>query len=107
MRDSGRCFSETILISFFRFLQDYSGLQNEGFQHLTVNHTKTIESIWRHAKASMNKFFTKKMLFSGYLAKYMFLKAYRQEDVDPTGKLFTMIAKLYNPLSAWPADNVA
>lgn len=95
-------------------MQAYNCLRNEGFTHLTVNHslhfkdpqtgahTNTIESTWRHAKASMNKSCTKKSFFSGYLAKYMFLKACRQENVDPTLKFFELASRVYNPL----AENV-
>ena len=63
----------------------------------TGAHTNNIEGTWRHAKASMNKYCTKKIFFSGYLAKYMFLKVCRTDKRDPTKFFFELAALVYDP----------
>lgn len=67
--------------------KSYNCLTKEGYEHLRVNHsikfinlatgacTNRIESSWGAAKRSMNFPNRQKAHFSGYLAKYMFLKS--------------------------------
>ncbi|CAI6377486.1 unnamed protein product [Macrosiphum euphorbiae] len=64
----------------------YNTLNNEGYVHMTVNHSlhfkdpetgvhsNSIETSWRHPKASMSNYCRKKKFFPGYLAKHMFTK---------------------------------
>lgn len=72
----------------------YSGLNQEGFNHLMVNHslnfkdpetgahTNTIECLWRHAKEVAGSYSRRKHLMDGHLAKYLFLKQCRADDAD-------------------------
>ncbi|CAF4294374.1 unnamed protein product [Didymodactylos carnosus] len=88
----------------------YNCLKNEGFQHLQVNHsiefvdsdtgahTNTIESSWRHAKASLPQYRREKSFFGGYLAKYMFMKMCKAARLDPTIEFFKYAGQLYSPL---------
>jgi len=83
-------------------------LNNEGYNHLTVNHSlhfkdpetgihsNTIESSWRHAKASMSQYCRKKEFYAGYLAKYMFIKRCRAFQLDPTEQFFKHVGILYD-----------
>ncbi|KAF0698354.1 zinc finger MYM-type protein 1-like, partial [Aphis craccivora] len=78
----------------------YNTLNNEGYVHLTVNHSlhfkdpetgvhsNTIESSWRHAKASISQYCRKKEFYEGYLAKFMFLKKCRAFKLDATAEFF-------------------
>ncbi|KAL5245898.1 hypothetical protein ACI65C_013306 [Semiaphis heraclei] len=78
----------------------YNTLNNEGYVHMTVNHSlhfkdpetgvhsNSIETSWRHAKASMSNYCRKKKFFPGYLAKHMFTKHCRIYNLDPTAEFF-------------------
>nr|XP_027219207.1 uncharacterized protein LOC113811624 [Penaeus vannamei] len=67
----------------------YNCLSDEGFEHLTVNHsyhfvdpdtqahTKTIEQQWREAKRKVPLCGRRKKHFAGYLARCMFLMHYQ------------------------------
>lgn len=92
----------------------YQCLQDEGFQHLTVNHsvnfvdptdpathTNTIERMWREVKAKVPLYGRKKKHFVGYLARSMFIMAYK----DPNKRLHAFLqeaAALYNPYRPTP-----
>lgn len=66
--------------------KSYNNISEHGFNHLTVNHsvqfvnklsgahTNTIESTWRHVKASLPQYHRRKSEFTGYLATYIFNK---------------------------------
>ena len=83
-------------------------MNNEGFVHLTVNHSlhfkdpetgvhsNTIESSWRHAKASMSQYCRKKEFYAGYLAKFMFIKKCRAFKLDATAEFFKNAGILYS-----------
>ena len=86
----------------------YDCLGNEGYQHLTVNHslnfvdpknpqihTNRIESTWRHVKESFSTHGRIKAHVPGNLARYMFLKAARATNEDPTEKFLNMAAFIY------------
>lgn len=89
----------------------YDTLSDEGYIHLTVNHsinfvdpdtgahTNTIESTWRHVKDSLPSYSRKKEFFGGYLAKFLFVKRCRLTNVDPTVEFFRIASTLYNPLA--------
>lgn len=89
----------------------YNTLGDEGYVHLTVNHsvnfvdpdtgahTNTIESTWRHVKNSLPSYHRKKTFFIGYLAKYVFVKRCRITNVDPTVAFFELAGRLYDSLA--------
>lgn len=70
----------------------YSCLQEHGYKHVTVNHSKefrnwqngactnAIECDWRHAKVSMPSYGVHKGLHAGYLAEFMWKRKYMYED---------------------------
>ena len=72
--------------------KSYDCLSQEGFQHLTVNHsmnfvdpktaahTNTIERRWREAKAKVPRFGRRKYHFVGYLARALFLMRYQEAN---------------------------
>lgn len=73
----------------------YNSLELEGYIHETVNHSKNfkdpvtgantnrIESTWRAAKDKFESSSRRKHSFSGYLAKYSFLKYCSMNKLDP------------------------
>jgi len=93
-------------------------LKDEGYKHLTVNHsiqfkdpetgahTNNVEGMWRHAKASMSQYCRKKRFYAGYLAKHMFLKSCRVQNVDPLTEFFRLCSILYNPVNPDTVDNL-
>ncbi|CAI6355836.1 unnamed protein product [Macrosiphum euphorbiae] len=126
-RETGNCFmipvenrtAETLLVIIKDWIKPgttiisdcwraYNTLNNEGYQHLTVNHSlhfkdpetgvhsNTIESSWRHSKASMSNYCRKKAFYAGYLAKFMFTKHCRSHKLDPTAELFKHAGILYD-----------
>ncbi|CAI6345251.1 unnamed protein product [Macrosiphum euphorbiae] len=86
----------------------YNTLNNEGYVHMTVNHrlhfkdpetgvhSNSIETSWRHAKASMSNYCRKKKIFPGYLAKHMSTKHCRIYNLDPTAEFFKNAGTLYH-----------
>jgi transposase-like protein len=73
----------------------YSTLSSEGYTHHTVNHSKhftdpytgantnRIESSWRASKSAYSSSGRRKKYFSGYLAKYIFMKQCKIQETDP------------------------
>ena len=59
-------------------------------------HSNTIESSWRHSKASMSNYCRKKTFYAGYLAKYMFTKYCRSHKLDPTAEFLIQAGLIYN-----------
>ena len=82
----------------------YDCLQDEGYQHLTVNHslnfvdpdtgahTQGIENTWWGVKRGMHRTGTSKDLFESYLLEYLWRKHY---GGDPFGYIIKHIAELY------------
>lgn len=87
----------------------YQCLQDEGYKHLTVNHsinfvdpsdkathTNNIERLWREAKSNKPLYGRRKKHFADYLARSMFLMAI--SDPNKRFHIFLQeIASLYNP----------
>jgi transposase-like protein len=81
----------------------YSSLSDEGYKHLTVNHsvtfvdkttgahTNTIESTWKHVKASLSPY-NRKAGYVWFLAAYMFRKKCKAENVDVYCKFMEIVA---------------
>lgn len=100
----------------------YSCLEDEGYKHLTVNHsinfvnpnnkdayTSSIKRLWRETKREVPLFGTGKKHFAGYLARTMFLMA-----IDDSNKRLHVFlqeaAALYNPyncLQETPASSTS
>ena len=78
----------------------YNQLQQLGYKHVTVNHSKefynesnaactnAIESDWRHAKCAMPKYGIHKGMHAGYLAEFLWFQKYDGHD-----KFITLIEK--------------
>ena len=87
----------------------YSKLEEEGFQHQTVNHSKefinketgahtnTIESTWRAVKTSLPKHGTVKSLYDTYFVEYIFRKRYLNSATDQFLAFFDLIKTVYSP----------
>ena len=85
--------------------KSYDCLQNEGYQHLTVNHslnfvdpdtgahTQGIENTWWGVKRSMPRTGTSKDPFDSYLQEWLWRQHYKS---DPFGNIIEHIADLYN-----------
>lgn len=70
----------------------YNCLENEGFIHLSVNHsqnfvnrvtgahTNNIERTWREVRSNVPKYGRRKQHFAGYLAEYMFKAKYPMNE---------------------------
>lgn len=83
--------------------KSYDCLTDEGYEHLKVNHsltfvdpdtgchTNTIESTWRHVKATLPTY-NRKADFKFYLAMYMFRKSCLAADVDCFNKFMEIVA---------------
>ena len=89
--------------------KSYQSLSAEGFHHLQVNHslhfadpsnpsinTNRIESIWRHAKESFSTHGRIMAHVPGNLARFMFCKAVRSKNCDPTEEFLRMVACVYS-----------
>ena len=86
----------------------YNCLEQEGYQHLTVNHSVNfvdsnnrathinIERLWREAKNKVPLYGRRRKHFAGYLARSMFIMAI----ADPIKRFHVFLqetASLYNP----------
>ncbi|KYM99495.1 hypothetical protein ALC62_09761, partial [Cyphomyrmex costatus] len=89
--------------------KSYQCLNNEGFQHLTVNHTynfvdpdsgahtQNIERVWREFRANIPRYGRREYHLEGYLCEFLFKRAYaKNERIE---NFFDLIAELYSPLS--------
>lgn len=86
----------------------YNCLQDEGFVHQTVNHSKTfkdpetgahtntIECSWRHAKEVVGTHNRQSEFLAGKLSKYLFLKSCRMRNADPFTEFCKMASILYD-----------
>ncbi|KAK3892979.1 hypothetical protein Pcinc_003158 [Petrolisthes cinctipes] len=86
----------------------YQCLEHEGFTHRTVNHsvnfvdpsslehTNNIERLWREVKRKVPLFGRRKKHFVGYLARSMFLMAYKEDK--RFHHFLQEVTALYNPL---------
>ncbi|CAI6357371.1 unnamed protein product [Macrosiphum euphorbiae] len=98
--------------------KSYDCLKDESYTHLTVNHsiefknpdtgahTNNVEWMWRLAKASMSQYCRKKRFYAGYLAKYIFLKSCRLQNIDTLTEFFQLCSIAYDPVDGVRADNV-
>ena len=84
----------------------YSRLSEEGYLHLTVNHsiefksskeacTNNIESTWNAVKKSLPKFGTRKHIYDTYFAEYCIRKQYLKPSSDRFLKFFELISEVY------------
>ena len=85
--------------------RSYDCLKDEGYEHLTVNHslnfvdpntgahTRGIENTWWGVKRSYPRTGTSKELFESYLQEFMWRKHYGE---NPFGNILKHIATLYN-----------
>ena len=85
--------------------KSYDCLQNEGYQHLIVNHslnfvdpntgahTPGTENTWWGVKRSMPRTGTSNDLFDSYLQEWLWRQHYKS---DPFGNIIEDIADLYN-----------
>jgi transposase-like protein len=90
----------------------YDCLKDEGFIHLSVNHSLTfkdpetgactnrIEATWRAVKEHYKSSSRRKYFFGGYLAKYAFLKHCRIKGLDIFETFMRHTAVLYSPLAS-------
>ncbi|XP_036340624.1 uncharacterized protein LOC118749988 [Rhagoletis pomonella] len=95
------------------FWKAYDCLSDEGYVHFKVNHsvnfkdpetqqhTNTIEGFWRHVKYPMPQYHRNKKFFSGYLAKFMFVRHCKHAGLDPLSNFFKLAGALYNPLNPY------
>ena len=85
--------------------KSYECLQNEGYQHLPVNHslnfvdpdirahTQSIENTWWRVKRRMPRTGTSKDLFDSYVQKWLW---HQHNKSDPFGNINEHLADLYN-----------
>lgn len=84
----------------------YYCLSNEGYTHLKVNDslhfvdpdtgacTNKIEASWLAAKRTISSSGRRKEFYSGYLAKYMFQKRCRMENLNPFVEFMKAVGRL-------------
>ena len=89
----------------------YARLEEEGYVHQTVNHSKefvnketgahtnTIESTWRAVKTSLPKHGTVKSLYDTYFVEYIFRKRHLNSADDQFLTFLNSIKTVYNPSS--------
>lgn len=89
----------------------YSGLEELGFTHRTINHSKnfvdpddptthtqTIERLWRDVKEWTQRPGQRREYFFQYIARYLFIHSFSSDD-SRLHKFFVQAAKLYEPQS--------
>lgn len=128
-RESGKCFMMTVekrdratllpiikdwILPGSTIISDcwksYDTLNQEGYTHLTVNHSKNfkdpitgacsnaIEGTWSALKRSINPSGRRKLFFNGYLSKYVFRRLCRRNQLDPFVEFLKAAGLLYNPV---------
>ena len=87
--------------------KDYSCLKDEGYNHLTVNHsvefknkktgacTNLIESTCNAVKKSLPKYGTQKQLYDSYLVEYCIRKKYLNNAEDKSLTFLELIKRVY------------
>ncbi|XP_025264891.1 uncharacterized protein LOC112638075 [Camponotus floridanus] len=92
----------------------YDCLNNEGFIHLTVNHsmnfvdpetgahTQNIERTWREVRANIPRYGTREKHLIGYMAEFFFKRQYKFDDrivsfFEAVGKFFPPGSNTTNP----------
>ena len=87
--------------------RDYDCLNDEGFQHLTVNrslnfvdpdtgaHTQNIENTWWVAKRSLPQTGRSRDMFENYLLEFLWRRHYRTHDGFPFFVFLEHIAEIY------------
>lgn len=133
-RETGRCFmipvdsrgKDVLLCIIKHFIlphttiisdcwRAYNCLDDEGYIHQTVNHSKTfkdpetgahtnsIESCWRHAKEVVGNHNMQSDLLATKLCKYLFLKSCRIRGVDAFSEFCKHVSFLYDGTGTTPA----
>jgi len=87
----------------------YSSLKDQGYQHLTVNHSKEflnpengactnkIESTWRALKSFLPPNGTTKNLYDSYFSQYCIRKKFLVESTDPFLTFLGLVKEVYTP----------
>ena len=95
--------------------RSYQGLENVGYRHETVNHSKefksasgvctnSIEGSWNAVKRSFPKMGTSKKLYEGYLAEYLMRRRHMKPFNYRFETFLDKITKVYSPKSLRPTD---
>jgi transposase-like protein len=86
----------------------YDCLEDEGYQHLAVNHsltfkdpetgahTNNIEGSWRHAKEVVGTHNRQVDFLAGKISKYLFLRSCRMRNVNPFEEFCKLAGSLYD-----------
>ena len=86
----------------------YDCLGNEGYTHLSVNHsvnfvaptsgahTQNIERVWHEVRGGVPRFGRKTLHFAGYLAEFLFKRKY-SVYTERIHAFFQMVGELYSP----------
>jgi hypothetical protein len=94
----------------------YYDLEEEGYPHLTVNHsigfidpvtgahTNTIECQWRHLKASLNPY-NRQTDYIYQMAHYMFAARCRAQNIDQFTEFLHLVASTDCSTSAPPTSS--
>lgn len=94
--------------------KSYNCLQEEGYQHLTVNHsitfvdpesgacTNRIEASWGGAKRTIESSGRRKSFYNGYLALYTFRKKCSLLKLDSFSEFMKAAGELYDPRNPNP-----
>ena len=87
--------------------KSYNSLKDEGYTHLTVNHsiefknketgacTNLIESTWNAMKKSLPRSGTQKQMYHGYLMEYVIRKKYINDKEDKFCAFIDLIKRVY------------
>lgn len=88
----------------------YRRLEEHGFEHCTVNHSKNfvdpetgahtnqIEGLWRHAKHRIPAYRRKKSDYCAYLSKFMFINQVRKQKKEPLIEFLSEAGRIHNEL---------
>lgn len=101
----------TIITDFWK---TYDCMNKERYNHLKVNHsvnfkdpetgahTNSIEGSWAHAKRSIPCSGRRKHFMPGYLAKFMFLRRCKSQNLDPFKEFCRVAGMLYDATKPCP-----